>query len=289
MRISANDRPTVIILASQPLENGLSEIFGKRETASLMIGGSPLIEHVLNELHDLNFTQCIVLARSNARDIYKMVAGFQHWAMNIEVMSYALSKDEVLREFKSMSEPSGLLLIDANQLRSKSIKEFLDNCNKSDYLLYDAEKENNQLGLTYLKPSKADFIINAKPISMPEVMVNRLTSTRDFQKANLDLIMGRYDGLEASVSCHAIGPRLEHWSAKVHRRNNIDSASVMIDRQCCIERNVSLSSVVLNRDVYIEHNTILENTIVMPDAVIPANQYIRNAIIQGNTIYTVCD
>jgi len=281
------DRPTAIILAGQPLENDLSQIFGTRETASLMIAGSTLIEHVLHELQDLNFSQCIVLARDNARAIYTMVAGLQHWGMNIEVMNFDLGKEEVLREFKSMSEPNGLLLIEANQLRSRSIEAFMDDCSKSDYLLYEAVGVNGSLGLSYLKPSKADFIINAKLIEMHHVTANSLQTTRDFHSANLDLIKGKYAGLESSVSCHALGSQLQHWSARVHNRSRVDHRGVMIDRQCRVERNVRLSSVVLNHDVYVERNTVLENTVVMPDAVIPANQSIRDAIVQGQMVYQV--
>lgn len=281
------NQPTAIIIAGQALENDLSKIFGKHETASLMIAGSTVIEHVLHELQDLKFSQCFVLARDNAQEIQTLVNGSQHWGMNIEVLNYPLSKDDVLREFKSMSQPNGLLVIEANQLRSHSIKQFLAACNETDYLLYDAMNSSATLGLSYLKPSNSDFIINAKRIEMLGVMTNPLQTTRDFHQANLDLIQGNYTGLESSVSCHVHGPQLRHWSAQVDKRNRIDKLGVMIDRQCRVERNVSLRSVVLNHDVYVERNTVLENTIVMPEAIIPANQNIRNSIIQGQTVYQV--
>jgi len=280
-------QPTAIILAGQPLENDLSSIFGMRETASLMIAGSMLIEHVLRELQDLNFSQCIVLANKNACDIRTLVNGSKQWGMNIEVMNYMLSKDELLREFKSMSEPNGLLLIEANKLRSQSVALFLDQCNQTDYLLYEAVKSDEALGLTYLKPSKVDFVINARSIEIPEVTVNLLQSTRDFHRANIDLILGKYNGLESSVSYQLVGSQLHHWSAKIDNRSNISETGVMIDRQCRVERDVRMNAVVLNHNVYVEKNTTLQNTVVMPGAVIPSNQNICNAIVQREKVYQV--
>jgi len=280
-------RPTAIILAGQALENDLSTIFGMRETASLVIAGSMLIEHVLRELQDLNFSQCIVLANDNANNIQRLVNRSKHWKMSVEVMNYTLGKDQLLRDFKSISDPNGLLLIEANKLRSQSVAQFLDQCHQTDYLLYEAVHANEELGLTYLKPSKYDLIINARQIDMPEVIVNPLQNTRDFHRANMDLILGKYIGLESSVSSQLTGTRLQHWSARIDKRSNINKAGVMIDRKCRVERNVNMKSVVLNHNVYVEKNTTLENTIVMPNAVIPANQNICNAIVQGEKIYRI--
>ena len=278
-------QPTAIILASQALESGLKTIFGNRETASLMIAGSTLIEHILKELQDLNFSQCIVLAGDNARDIYDLSMTSNHWGMNIEVMSSPLRKEEILREYKSMSEPNGLLLIEANKLRSHSVKQFLEVCNNTDYLLYDAVNSNDKLGLTYLKPSSANFIINPKLVELNQVKLSPLRNIQDFHQANIELIKGQFTGLDSSVSYQSIGNRLQHWSAKVHKRTRVEKLSVMIDRRCRVERHVNLNSVVLNRDVYVDRNTTLDNTIVMPDTIIPANHSISNAIIHGENVY----
>jgi len=285
MKYNKNNQPTAIIIASQAIDNGLKTIFGKHEIASLMIAGSTLIEHILSELRDLNFSQCIVLAGDNARDIYSIASVSPHWGMDIEVMSSALSKDEILREFKSMSEPNGLLLIEANRLKSHSIKQFLETCNSSDYLLYEGVSDSEKLGLTYLKTSTASFIINAKAVELNQIKVNSLQSVKDFHRANFDLIKGFYQGLESSVSSHAMGRKLQHWSAKVHKRARVDQRGVMIDRHCKVGRHVHLNSVVLNHGVYVDRNTMLDNTIVMPDTLIPANQSICNAVVQGENVY----
>jgi len=205
--------------------------------------------------------------------------------MNIEVMSSPLRKEEILREYKSMSEPNGLLLIEANKLRSHSVKQFLEVCNNTDYLLYDAVNSNDKLGLTYLKPSSASFIINPKLVELNQVKLSPLRNIQDFHQANIELIKGKYTGLDSSVSYQSIGNRLQHWSAKVHKRTRVEKLSVMIDRRCRVERHVNLNSVVLNRDVYVDRNTTLDNTIVMPDTIIPANHSISNAIIHGENVY----
>ena len=281
------NNPTAIILAEQQLESELSSIFGSREMASLIIAGTTLIEHVLSELRDLKFSQCIVLASKNAYEIYEIVNRSKHWGMKVEVMNYSLSKEEVLREFKSLSAPNGLLVIEADRLRSHCVTQFLDKCNQSDYLLYEAMSSSESLGLTYLKPSNADFIINAKGIEMPGVMMNFLKSSRAFHRANMSVMKREFTGLESSVLSHRVGAQLRHWSSEVDNRCNIDELDVMIDQKCRIERNVLMKAVVLNRNVYVERNASLKNTIVMPDAVVPANQIIRNAIVQDETVYQV--
>ncbi|MFT6407552.1 MAG: NDP-sugar pyrophosphorylase family protein [Arenicella sp.] len=289
MKLPTVIQPTAIILASQLLESSLQTIFGKCETASLKIAGSTVIEHVLRELQDLSFSQCFVLAGENAHQVNAIVKGLQHWGMKIEVMNYAPSRNDVLRDFSSMSQPNGLLLIEANQLRSRSIQEFLDLADKTDYLLYSAMGLKKSLGLTYLKPSNAGFIINAKPIEMNQIVINPLQTTKDFHAANMDVVLGKYLGLESSIACHAAGRQLQHWSAEVDKRARIAQTGVMIDRRCRVERNVSLNSVVLNHSVYIARNATLENTIVMPNAVISANQNIRNSIVSGDTVYQLYD
>jgi len=279
--------PTAIVLAGQPIAGDLDKIFGIRETASLMIAGSMLIEHVLRELQDLNFSQCIVLANDNAHQIHSVVNGLQHCGMKIEVMNYALSKEQILREFKSLSQPNGLLVVETNQLRSQSIEKFLHACDKTDYSLYEAVGVSGSLGVTYLKSSDADFIINARKIEIRNVSTNPLQNTRDFHQANIDLIHGRFNGLESSVSSHRVESKLQHWSAQVHNQTNVARTGVMIDRKCCVERNVSLHAVVLNHNVYVERNAALKNTVVMPGAVIPSNSKIGNAVVHGEAVYQV--
>lgn len=180
MKSQATKQPTAIILADQLLDDGLKTAFGKHEKALLAVSGSTVIEYILLELQYLNFSQCFVLAGKNADEINVIAMGLQHLKINIEVMNYAPSKDEVLRDFNSMSQPNGLLLIEANQLRSQSIQQFLDLSNRTDYLLYSAIGSKKPLGLTYLKPSNADFIINAKPIEMNDVVADSRLTTKVF-------------------------------------------------------------------------------------------------------------
>jgi len=280
-----NIQSTAIVLAGHLVNGTLRDVFGKRETASLMIAGCSIIEHILRELDESGFTQCIVLAGNNATEIHSLVNKCRHWRMSTEVVNYLLNTDEVLLEFKSLSQPNGLLVIEANRLRSQSILSFIDECDKTDYVLYKAMGVDGDLGLSYLKPSSSDFIINPKHILMDEVVCNPLENASDFYCANLDLIQGKFTGLHSSVASHSNGSTFQHWSAKVNKRCQLENTSVMIDQKCRVERNVKLNSVILNKKVYVEKNSILENTIVMPNVVIPANQVIRNAIVSDQKVY----
>lgn len=284
---NVTSRPVALILADKLLENDLQTIFGERETASLMIAGSSVIEHILMELQDAKFQQCIVLAGNNAQELQDLVGDVERWGMTINVMTYSSSKEQCLRDFKSMSQPNGLIIIEADSLRSHCIDEFLAQCDRSDYLLYDALSNDQSLGITLLKPTDSDCIINAMPVMLDNIAVNLLLTSQDFHRANFGVVNGIFSGLEPSVKQNATVGRMQHWAANVHNLSADSLANVMIDKRCRVERNVSMRSVILNHDVLVESEARLERSIVMPNSIVSANHLIKDAIIHNDTIYEV--
>jgi len=278
-------QPVAIVLADKPLTNDLETIFGRQELSSLMIAGNTVIEHVLMELQDLKVQECIVLARENASQIQTLIGDTRRWGINITVMNYSLTKDQVLREYKSLSSPNGLLIVEVDRLRSRCIKLFLDQATLSDYSLLEAQSAKHPLGITLLKANDSDFIINAIPIGLNDVVVNPLRTTRDFHQANFDVVASNFPGLEPSVHINSTIGQRQHWASHVHTQPNHYSADMMIERHCMVGKDVSLKSVILNHDVYVEKNAHIENTIVMPHAIISAQRPIKNAIINEDMIY----
>lgn len=278
--------PTAIILADQPLHNELETIFGAQQTASLMIAGYPVIEHILMELQDLQFKHCFVLAHGNAHAIQASIGNTDRWGMDmrIEVMNYPMGKEQVLRQFKELAAPHGLLVIEADRLRTHAVANFLQAAAHSELNLLQAVADNTPLGITLLKPCDADFIINPAPIPLSGIVSNPLQGTRDFFQANFDVLAGKFAGLGPSVSMNLGLNRLQHWTSNVHRRSCIHD-NVMIDKGCRVSSNASLRSVILNRDVFLEKNTVLNNTIVMPNSVISDKTPINNAIVHQNNVY----
>ncbi len=284
---SDNTDPVAIILADQPMGEELQAVFGRQDLASLRIAGNTIVEHILMELQDMKIHECIVLARQNAVQVQAEIGNAERWGMNITVMDYSLSKEQVLREYKSLSTPNGLLIIEADRLRSHCIGNFLRRANASEYSLLEARCAHQPLGITLLKNTKADFIINTMSIEVDDVVVNTLGSTHDFHRANFDVVVGNFKGLEPSVHINSIVGQRQHWASNVQPHCDAHQGNIMIDRHCRLGRDVSLKSVILNHDVYVERNVSLENTIVMPNAIISSPKPIKNAIVHEGMVFQI--
>lgn len=279
--------PTALILADQPLTSDLKDIFGPHEKSSLIIAGHSLIEHLLLELRDLKFEQVIILAQRDAQQLQSLIGNTKCWGMAVNVMKFSLDKEQALREYKSLSEPSGLLVIEMNQLRSHCIGDFLKQSQESDYSLVEAIASGNRAGITLLKPTKSNFIINPMPIELDNIDINPLLTSHDFHRANFDVISGFYAGLEPSIQHNSSMGRRQHWASYVHKNSELKKDGLMIDKHCRVGKNSTLDSVILNKNVYIERSSSLENTIVMPNSVIAKSNSIKNAIINNGNVYMV--
>ncbi len=287
MKHQETKKPAVIILADAPLSSNLETIFGKQDLSSLMIAGYSVIEHILMELQDLQIEDCIVLSRRSASDVQALIGDTRRWGMNISAMNYSLSKEQVLREYKSLSQPNGLLIIEADRLRSRCIGDFLSKSTDSSYSLLEAKSMNESLGVTLLKANDSDFIINTMPVEMDDIVLSPLRTSRDFHKANFDVVVNNFPGLEPSVQINTTIGERQHWASRVQTRAITKNRNSMISKHCMVGKGASLDSVILNQDVYVARNANLSNTIVMPDAIISAERPIANAIINGDMVYQV--
>ncbi|GGZ99835.1 hypothetical protein GCM10008090_05610 [Arenicella chitinivorans] len=277
--------PTAIVLADKLPGQEIVEVFGEIEAASLVVAGKSVVEHVLQELQELKFQQCIVLAGNNAEQVLKRVGNDGRWGMTVNVMQYACSTEQVLREFKSVGGEHGLLVIEADKLRGFCVAEFLRLAHMNEHTLLQAQSAGHRPGLTLLKPSKADFVINSMPIELPGVKVNLLHTARDFHQANFDLMAGKFHGLEPSVLVNRQVGRRQHWSSHVSRGVAGNWSDVMIEKHCQVGREVRLNSVILNRDVYVEDHACLDHTIVMPNSMVSAEQVLTDSIIHAGTVF----
>lgn len=277
--------PTAIVLADKLAGVEVLEVFGAIEAASLVVAGKSVIEHVLQELQELRFQQCIVLAGRNAEQVLKLVGNDGRWGMTVNVMQYLCSTEQVLREFKSVGSDHGLLVIEADKLRGFCIQEFLRRAYLNEHTLLEAQCSGQLPGLTLLKPTKADFVIDAAPIELPDVRINVLNTARDFHQANFDLMAGKFRGLEPSVLINRQVGRRQHWSSHVSRGVDGNWSEVMIEKHCQVGREVRLNSVILNHDVYVEDNACLDHTIVMPNSMVSGEHDFIDSIINAGTVF----
>ncbi|MBX2847054.1 MAG: hypothetical protein KTR16_01945 [Acidiferrobacterales bacterium] len=281
------NRPTAIVLADHSLQGNLKTVFGETEVASLVVAGYTILDHLLMELRDLGFEQCIVLAKQSAKQLQARFGKSQRWGMTITVLEYSLTKDQVLREYKSLSEPNGLLVFEMDRLRSHSVKSLLEMSEDLEYSLFEGTVGGNPIGITYLKHTRADFIINANSIELDGVAFNGLNDCRDFHRANFELVSGLYDGLEPSVQCNSEKGLRQHWASRVHKNSELHANDNMIERRCQVGSRAKLDSVILNHDVYVERDANLTNSVVMANSVISNQLPINNAIVNNGQIFQI--
>lgn len=278
--------PTAIVLADKLVHGELSEIFGSIESSSLMVAGRTVIEHTLLELKILGFEQCIVLAGKNSDDIQELVTNCSDYrGMSINVMNYSRTTEQVLREFKMMSDPCGMLIIEANKIRGHCVLDFLKQVENSQYSLFEARDSLGKIGLTMLKPTQADYIINPVPVLIEGVVVNHLQTASDFHIGNFDVVAGIFSGLEPSVALSVHRGRRQHWDSHISSTRNIDWQEIMIEKHCQIGNGVLLDSVILNNDVYVENCASIKNTIVMPHSIVSAQRPLNNSIVNEGVVY----
>jgi hypothetical protein len=277
--------PTAIVLADKLVYGELSEIFGKIESSSLIIAGRTVVDHTLLELQALGFEQCIVLAGNNSEEIQTSVNNDNYQGMSVNVMNYACTTEQVLREFKTISDPCGMLVIESDKIREHCISTFLTQVEASEYSLLEAKGSFGSLGLTMLKKTTSDFIINPLPVILHGIRVNHLQTASDFHVANFEVVAGGFSGLEPSVAISAhLGRRL-HWDSSFLSASEIDWREVMIERHCRVGNSVSLDSVILNNDVYVENHASIKNTIVMPHSIVSARRPLNNSIVNEGVVY----
>lgn len=117
----------------------------------ILLAGRAVVEDVLLQLHYLSFEQCIVLAGSNSEEIQALVNHNYEWGMTVNVMNYSRTKAQVLSEFTSMRDPSGLLIIEADKVVGQCVGVFLEAAESSKHSLLEASCANGDIGLTMLK------------------------------------------------------------------------------------------------------------------------------------------
>lgn len=277
--------PTAVVLASSTINGELLEIFGVQESSSLVLAGRTIIEHVLLELHEFGFEQCIILAGRNAESVQALVENNGSWEMTVNVMNYSCSKEQVLNEFKSLSDPSGMLIVETDKLRGHCVKAFLNEANHSEYSLLEAVCAQGKAGLTLLKPTQSDFIVNAMPLYIDGLRLNFLRSARDFHRGNLELVSGGFSGLKPSVALNKKHNRRQHWASNVSSKEDIDWSQVMIEQHCQVGRRVKLDSVVINHDVYIDDKSEIRSAVLMPNQMISSKQLLNDVIVNEGVIY----
>jgi len=280
-----NAAPIAIILTDHQTHDSFVENSYQR-TAHCPVAGKTILEHILFELMAIKVTQTFIITHDDANKIHSMAQHGARWGMhmNTEVMQYNISKQEIIDTFISLSEPSGLLIIEANCLRSACMNNFIQQANSNDANFLEAVTENGSpIGLTYLKHKTAN---TETPWLMPiskEISVNHLLNAQQVIDANIGAIKGEFNGIQPAANTIQEN-QFQHYNAFVHKSCELEEA-VMVGSHCHVGKNSALKNTVLNDHVYIEPGAQIDNSVIMPHTFIAKDAIIKNAIVNKRTIY----
>ncbi|MCH2190328.1 MAG: hypothetical protein MK188_05330 [Gammaproteobacteria bacterium] len=186
------DKPVAVLLADEIVSDDLKQVYGHMCKASLLINGKTLLERTMEELSELGFEQCIILAGINAYEISDDIDRLAYPNMEITVFHYARVLGQVLKELRNMSIPSGMLIVEVNNLRNQRIGLFLREALASDYVLLQAVSKGQQCGLTLLKPSKSQHIQNAMPVVLDDLVISKLNTLDEVRDVSFNLKCDKY-------------------------------------------------------------------------------------------------
>jgi GTP:adenosylcobinamide-phosphate guanylyltransferase len=275
--------PTAIILDDFESNLAAAELreFGK---LSWLFGGKPLVNHILEELIQIGVQTCFILTKQNAKQLSDNILSIFRWdsRMNIETLNYDLDKEAVLKNFSALANPSGLLIVEGNNMRGRLIKCFLDKAQNVEADCVEAQSNNQALGLTLLN-SGASTIVTLAKVELENTIYQPLQTCSDFSTANFKLLKGGFPGLHPRLAPIIGLPLWQHNRASVHRKTALEN-EIFIERGARVARACHLNQVLINRDAYVSRGAELDNVLLMPGAFISPNKYISNAIVSGDQI-----
>lgn len=275
--------PTAIILDDFEPNLATAELreFGK---LSWLFGGKPLVNHILEELAQIGVQTCFILTKQNAKQLSDNILSVFRWdsRMNIEILNYDLDKEAVLKNFGTLANPNGLLIVEGNKVRGRLIQGFLDKARNIEADCVEAQSNNQPLGLTLLNAG-ASAIFTVEKVELENAIYQPLQTCRDFSTANFKLLKGGFPGLYPRLAPINGLPLWQHNRASVHRKTALEN-EVFIERGGRVARACHLNQVLINRDAYVSRGAELDKVILMPGAYVSPNKYISNAIVSGDQI-----
>lgn len=286
MNTTPSQAPTTIVLDDYQA-NMTSPQLASIGKLNWLFGGKPLVNHVIEELAQLGVDNCFVLTNSNARQLYANIVRVYHWntRMNIETLNYELDKEAVLRDFDTLANPNGLLIVESHTLRSRVIEQFLQQAQQNDGHCLTAYSNGVDLGLTLLKAGASKDVTPTK-IELQTCTSLSMETCHDFSQANFKLLSGELCGLLPRIAPAKNKPLWQHNRSSLHRSTALHN-HVFIERGSRVDRACRLNNVMINENAYIGKGCDLDNVIVMPNAYVPAQQTIQNAIVCEDQIVSL--
>ena len=282
------DNPPVAIININSGQHNEKHHDSYENLRQVPIVGKTALEHSLDEIMATGIRQAIILADKNAGKIQKWVGNGERWSidLNIEIFRYSLEHQQILDIFSPLSEPHGLLVIDAQKLRSQFIAKFITIAKQCIRPVITAHLNGSDIGLSYLTKTQNEIVTKNLELSEKEIYVNQLASMSDYFNANLDALNGKFTGIQPKAKQINNSGLFRHHHTFIHSHCRMDN-NVMIGEHCHVSKNTQLKNVVLNNDIYVDKNSKLENVIVLPSTYIGKSCRIRNAVITADKIINI--
>lgn len=288
----------------------LAPLVGSSCMALLNVACKPLLVHTVEALALAGLTDVVVVISAHAAAVATELGDGARWGMRFEYV-LAAANETSAHTLERISRKLGgeYLVVRGEMLRTPIIGEFIERARSSEAHTVVAAIGAIDAGLRLVKsagnprqktPSGA---ADAGPhgaselrIDFPKARLSLLGSLREFHRAHLDLLYGRFAGLV--VPGKNTSPNVRVGRHTMVSAKAIKHPPLLIGAGCRIADNAELGGeVVISDNVMIDHRARIRSSVIMPNTYVGELVEVTNAIVAGNrlihidtgTITTVTD
>ena len=288
----------------------LAPLTGSSCMALLNVACKPLVVHTIEALAMAGLTDVIVVVSPHADALEAELGDGARWGMRFEYV-LATAKETSARTIERISRRLGdeYLAVRGEILRTPIIGEFVKRARSTEARSIVATIGEIDAGLRLVKSTsntqKKTLIGTADPglhgedhirMEFPKANLSLLGSLREFHRAHLDLLYGRFAGLIIPGNDTSPNVRVgRHTGVSVQA---IKQPPLLIGAGCRIADSAELGGeVVISDNVMIDRRARIRSSVIMPNTYIGELVEVTNAIVAGNhlihvdtgTITTVAD
>jgi len=280
--------PTALIV---DVPNAAPDCNGLPSTGTLdwLLGGKPLVRHLIEELQQLGVKNCFILSHGCAATISTLIKDKLHWSngMRIEVLDFDVDASAALMLFSALARESGLLVLEPSSVNECCLEDFLTQANQDEAPLLSAVNQGRPLGISYLKCESKMPLHSAKPLNIG-VQSTTLNSERAYVVSNFNLLKGRYRGRLPSLANMQGRQLWRHNRSYMSKKVRCDNIT-FIDRGTHVASGCDLDNVIAHETCVIEKNSSLKNVVLLPGTWVPKHTTVENALMTQDAIYPLAN
>jgi len=269
----------------------------------LPIAGKELLVYTIEELVGAGIRDLVVVASGHGEQSGASILGDgQRWGANIR---YVLSRGEeppsAVWPRLNLADAEAVLVLRGDVLRSPRTREFLDEAqSKTGTSTFCELGEDPRGGLFLLRPGcpepgeLVDSLRWDKPNPLPseggcvvaDASLNCLEDLPAFHRANLDLLAGRFKGLDVSGRSVALGLCAGRSTTVFPKSLKKGVAYVGANSRVHPEAEL-FGEVVIGDNVVVDRAATIRDSVILPQTYVGELVEVGNAIVSGNYLVRV--